>query len=172
MRIPAYFLFYFFARHLPRSYELGAVGRLSQKLRYLICRYLITNNHGYFRVERGADFGSGKNIVIDEFGGIGENARFMGYGTIKIGKHVMMGPDVMIITSDHKFATKGFEKGYISKNVEIDDYVWIGARAIILKGVKIGKHAVVGAGAVVTKDVPDHAVVGGSPARILRHIKE
>ena len=46
---------------------------------------------------------------------------------------------------------------------------WIGARAIILPGCKrIGAHSIIGAGAVVTKDVPDYAIVGGNPAKIIR----
>ena len=47
--------------------------------------------------------------------------------------------------------------------------MWIGNSAIIVSGVKIGDGAVVGAGAIVTKDVPDYAIVVGSPARIIRY---
>ena len=51
----------------------------------------------------------------------------------------------------------------------IGNDVWIGARAIILPGCKrIGAHSIIGAGAVVTKDVPDYAIVGGNPARVLK----
>lgn len=55
-----------------------------------------------------------------------------------------------------------------TKKVVIEDRVWIGFNAIILKGVRIGREAVVAAGAVVTKDVPAGAVVAGNPARIIR----
>jgi len=96
--------------------------------------------------------------------------RIVGNGHVYVGKHVMMGPDVVIITSDHKILPEGFN-GYINKDVIIGDYAWIGARAIILKGVKIGKWAIVGAGAVVTKDVPDYAIVAGNPAKIIRFRK-
>jgi len=50
----------------------------------------------------------------------------------------------------------------------IEDYAFIGPRAIILPGVKIGRGAVVAAGAVVTKDIPPFSVVGGVPAQIIR----
>lgn len=169
MRMLAYILYKLLAQHLPRSYEFGIVGLLSKKTRNILCRMIIKDIAPTIFVERGADFGGGKNLILKEYACIGEDARFMGEGTITIGAHTMMGPDVMIITSDHRLTKDGFEKGFISKNVVIGDYAWIGARAIILKGVKIGNHAVVGAGAVVTKDVPDYAIVGGSPAKILKY---
>lgn len=53
--------------------------------------------------------------------------------------------------------------------LEIDEDVWIGARAIILPGCKkIGAHSIIGAGSVVTHDVPEYAIVGGNPAKILK----
>ncbi len=52
--------------------------------------------------------------------------------------------------------------------IVIGNDVWIGNRAILLKGITIGDGAVIGAGAVVTKDVPPYTVVGGCPARIIR----
>jgi acetyltransferase-like isoleucine patch superfamily enzyme len=52
--------------------------------------------------------------------------------------------------------------------VTIGDDVWIGCNAVILPGVRIGRGAVVAAGSVVTRDVPEYAIVGGIPARILK----
>lgn len=61
------------------------------------------------------------------------------------------------------------DKNYTSyKPVVIGNDVWIGSSATILGGIKIGNGAVIGAGAVVTKDVPDYAIVGGVPAKIIR----
>lgn len=54
-------------------------------------------------------------------------------------------------------------------HVVIGNDVWIGYRATILSGVTIGNGAIIAAGAVVTKDVPDYAIVGGVPAKIIRY---
>lgn len=59
----------------------------------------------------------------------------------------------------------------ITKPVHIGKGVWIGARAMVLKGVAIGEGAVVGAGSVVTRDVPSYTVVAGNPARVIKKIE-
>lgn len=58
--------------------------------------------------------------------------------------------------------------GGISAPIVIGDNVFIGARAIILKGVTIGEGAIVGAGSVVTKDVAEYSIVAGNPAKVIR----
>lgn len=55
--------------------------------------------------------------------------------------------------------------------VTIEDRVWIGFNAIILKGVTLGEGAIVAAGAVVTKDVPPYTVVAGNPAQVIRRLE-
>ncbi|MCH5225010.1 MAG: acyltransferase [Muribaculaceae bacterium] len=59
----------------------------------------------------------------------------------------------------------------ITKPIIIEDDVWIGFNCIILKGVKIGEGAIVAAGSVVTKDVQPWTMVGGNPAKLIKHIK-
>lgn len=86
--------------------------------------------------------------------------------SVIIGRDCKVARDVIIMDTDqHALPTGELMIG----PVVIGDRVWIGARAMILKGVTIGHDAVIGAGSVVTKDVPAGAVVGGVPARILRN---
>ena len=89
-----------------------------------------------------------------------------------IGKDVMMGPNCIMRTYSHShdridvpMNQQGFEEEQV---MHIGDDVWIGTNVIILPGVNVGSHCIIGAGAIVTKDVPDYAIVGGNPARIIR----
>jgi maltose O-acetyltransferase len=94
---------------------------------------------------------------------------------LKIGDDVMMGPDVVILSSSHDHDRTDipmrFQGGAPNKLTVIGNDVWIGTRVIIVHGVKIGNGVIIGAGAVVTKDVPDYAVVGGVPAKIIKFRK-
>lgn len=97
---------------------------------------------------------------------------------IKIGNHVMFGPNVTIITGDHridvigKYMTDIGEEDKLPENdlpVVIEGDNWIGANATILKGVTVGRGAVVAAGALVTSDVPPYAIVGGVTAKVIKY---
>ena len=93
---------------------------------------------------------------------------------IIIGSYVLFGPEVVIVAGNHNTSESG-RFMYDVKNkrpeddldVVIEDDVWVGTRAIILKGVRIGRGAIVAAGAVVTKDAPPYSIVGGLPAKVI-----
>ena len=93
---------------------------------------------------------------------------------IRIGNKVMFGPEVCVIAGDHNTSVKGsfmfdvhVKRPQDDRDVTIEDDVWIGARAIILKGVTIGRGSVIGAGAVVRNSVPPYAIAVGNPARVI-----
>jgi len=92
--------------------------------------------------------------------------------SVSIGERCMVGADVAIVDTDFHAVDAAIRddgwRNVACAPVHIGDDVFIGARAIILKGVRIGNGATVGAGAVVTRSVPAWAIVGGNPAKILR----
>ena len=108
-------------------------------------------------------FYNAHNIKIGQDSIVGEGSVLDGRAKLIIGNHVDIASEVMIYNSKHDINDPQFNA--VSAPVEIEDYVFIGPRAIILPGVKIGKGAIVAAGAVVTKDVPEFAIVGGVPAQ-------
>ena len=116
-------------------------------------------------IHMGAVFYDPKNIKIGRDSIIGEGVVLDGRDELSIGNHVDIATEVMIYNAQHDINDDAFRA--ITAPVAIEDYVFIGPRAIILPGVKIGKGAVVGAGAVVTKNVTDFSVVGGVPAQVI-----
>jgi len=87
-------------------------------------------------------------------------------GGITIGNSVSVSQEVIILTADHDLAEANFAGR--NKAVVIDDYAFIGTRAMILPGITVGKGAIVAAGSVVTKDVPPYMVVAGTPAKVIK----
>lgn len=112
-----------------------------------------------------------RRVCIGDYSGIGCNCLVQ--GGVVIGKHVMMGPDVLIYTQNHKFdridITMDQQGWSEEKAVVIEDDVWIGSRVTILPGVHIGEGCIVGASAVVTKSVPPYCIIAGNPAKIIKY---
>jgi len=117
-----------------------------------------------------ANFFQPKNIKIGEGTIIGNHVFLDGRAPLMIGDHVDIASEVMIYNSEHDLEKEDFSS--IEEPVEIGDYVFVGPRVIILPGVKIGKGAVIAAGAVVSKDVPNLAIVGGVPAKVIGERKD
>ena len=95
-----------------------------------------------------------------------------GMGAVKIGSHSHFGKDVRIINSFHDYRSDlvlPYSSDYIDKDVIFGDYVWVGSHVLILGGVNIGSYSIIQAGSVVVSDVPENAIVGGSPARVFKY---
>lgn len=89
-----------------------------------------------------------------------------------IGNRVNIGPFVRLVTDTHDIGTHRKRAGAGRNDpITIGDGSWIGAGVLIVGGVTIGAGAIVAAGAVVTADVPDDALVGGVPARVIRMLE-
>ena len=116
-------------------------------------------------IHMGARFYDPRNIVVGKDSIVGEGAVLDGRESLTIGDHVDIASQVMIYNSQHDINEEDFLP--ITKPTVIEDYVFIGPRAIILPGVKIGRGAVVAAAAVVTKDIPPYAIAAGVPAKTI-----
>lgn len=105
---------------------------------------------------------------------IGERVSFGGEvilyanAKIEIGDDTMVAYHVIFHTSTHDYNDHPMWSKRIDKPIKVGKHVWIGTGAIILPGVIISDYSVIGAGSVVTSNIPEGAIVGGNPARIIR----
>ncbi|MBU3088279.1 acyltransferase [Clostridium gasigenes] len=109
-----------------------------------------------FNIGKGSNL---KNCCIESSGGC------------RIGSYVHCGNNLDIITSNHNYNGEliPYDHTHIKKSVIINDFVWIGNNVSILPGVNVGEGAIIGMGSVVTKDVPQYAIIGGNPAKVIKY---
>lgn len=169
-----YVLYQFVGRYLPDND--GIISRLffciSKYVRAVLVRGFTGSNSKNLYINKNAEIS--RFLVIGNNSGIGSNS-VIGRFTV-IGNNVMMGPRCKLYTRNHSFERidipmnkQGMQE---FKPIVIGNDVWIGDSVIILPGVHVGNGSIIGAGAVVTKDVPDYAIVGGNPAKVLESVLE
>lgn len=109
-------------------------------------------------------------LSIGSYSRVGTNNIIVARESIDIGNYVMIGPNVCIYDHDHVYKTKGImrDAGFTTAPVTIEDDVWVGAGAIILKGVTIGSGSIIGAGSVITKDIPQNAIIHPNRDMVIR----
>lgn len=139
-------------------------------VRRFFYRWAGMNIGGGSTIHTGARFYNPAHIVIGKDTIIGEGAVLDGRAKLRIGDHVDFASEVMVYNAQHDIHDPEFKA--VPQSVIIEDYVFVGPRAIILPGVTIGKGSVVAAGAVVTKDVQPFEIVGGVPAKVIGERKE
>lgn len=113
---------------------------------------------------------SAERVAIGDWIYIGPGCQFFGRGGIKIADHVVIGPQVIIMTSMHNYKNARmipYDEIELLNEVSIGEACWIGFNSMLMPGVKLGKGCIVGAGSVVTKSFPDGAILAGNPAKII-----
>lgn len=93
-------------------------------------------------------------------------------GGVSIGRYFHTGRGLTIFSTNHNYESRisiPYDNVSIPRSVVIKDFVWFGSNVTVVPGVIVGEGAVVGSGAVLTKDVPDGAVIGGNPARVIKY---
>mgnify|MGYP003202488937 FL=1 len=137
-------LYHTVAKHLPPSYSSLKLGQTA--LRRFCGRWMLADCGKRVNIEKNATFSA--KVTLGDDSGIGINAKI--YGTCHIGRCVMMGTDVTIITRNHCFERTDvpmMEQGFEAElPVCIGDDVWIGDRVLILPGVHIGNGCIIAAG--------------------------
>ena len=115
----------------------------------------------------------GAQVIIDDNAGLNGTSITARSRTIRIGKGVLLAPNVTIVDSsfhalwpaETRWTSPDFEG---DEDITIADNAWIGMQCVILKGAVIGKYSVIAAGSVVTSKIPENVLAGGIPAKVIR----
>lgn len=157
----------------------NSVIELAERL-YLGKNRISRSQKSYLRMDKGSklivngafSFMYGADVILFENAELilGNNSFINSYCKVRCGNKIAIGDDCAIshdfTIMDSNFHELNGER--YSKPTIIKNHVWVGTRVTILPGVTVGEGAVIAAGAVVTQDVPDHCLVGGVPAKILK----
>ena len=139
----------------------------SKKVRALCGKLILDHCGKNVNIEKGADFSS--SVSLGNNSGIGINASIS--SGVTIGDDVMMGPNCVILTSNHGMVDNGIPMWRHNSSkpspVVIGNNCWIGESVIILPGVHLEDGCVVGAGSVVTKSFESNSIIAGNPARFI-----
>lgn len=144
----------------PRGIEIGADSQVMHNAELHVFNFRDLP-HAFIRVGRGTF--------------IGESVVIRGQGGVSIGDDVLIAPLAKILAVNHNFGDTTIpviDQGITGEGIVIEDGAWIGAGAAILDGVRIGQGSVIGANAVVTRDIPPHVLAVGSPARVIRDLRD
>jgi acetyltransferase-like isoleucine patch superfamily enzyme len=130
------------------------------------------------RIGRWAWLGHGTKIRVHEgevsIGAktvMGQECTISAFQHVSIGRECIVADRVMLIDFDHgavEVERPVRLQGIYKRDVRVGHNVWMGYGACVLRGVSIGDNSIVGTSAVITRNVPANAVVGGSPARVIR----
>jgi maltose O-acetyltransferase len=143
--------------------------RITKNARLIIAE-LVPNAGTNLRIEPPFHCDYGYNICCGENVFFNVNCIVLDENKVTIGSNVFIGPGVQLYTASHPLDSMLRRTHKISKPISIGNDCWIGGNAIICPGVTIGNACVIGAGSVVTKDIPDHSMAVGNPAKVIKKL--
>lgn len=137
-------------------------------LRWLLYKAICRRIASFCWIYPGARLSHAYGIAIGRNFHVNAGAFLYGRGGLTIGDHVMIGPNAVVVSSQHRYDDPRVPMvflGHREAPVAIGNDVWIGANTVVLPGVTVADGTIVSAGAVVTEDTRPYAIVGGVPAR-------
>ena len=142
-------------------------------LKFYIVKHSLKKVGTNFRFGINCVFSDHRLIEIGDNVFIGDKSTLTTVVPMFIGNDVMFGPEVMILSGDHNISVAGkpmsaVHTGGINLTVTIENDVWIGSRATIMKGVTLGEGSVIGAASLVTKSLPPYSINIGTPCRTIK----
>lgn len=164
-------LYLVIGKHLPAAH-IKPLGKFSKRFRAFCGKCILEKCGENVNIYPKSEFSS--SVELGNNSDIGYAARLN--GKCIIGNNVIMGPEVVVYTTNHQSDSIEIPIKYQGNTEErpvvISDGCWICARCIILPGVTIGEETIVAAGSVVTKDAPPFSIIGGNPAKVIKMRKE
>ena len=147
---------------------------LFRKTRSLLFTYLFKRMlHSYEYVSVNRYCRISKTAKVDVGHHVYSNGLIIsGKGKVRIGNYLHTGVNCKIMLGSHDYDNGDsipYGSSYVSKEVVIDDFVWLGDDVTISGNVHTGEGAIIAIGSVVVKDVPKYAIVGGNPAKIIKY---
>ncbi len=124
------------------------------------------------RIEGNSAITAPERLYLGDNTSLSQSVQINAVGGCHIGRACQIATEAMILTVDHQYSegeALPYDRVRLVKPVVIEDYVWIGARALIAPGVRIGEGAIIGMGAVVLQDIPPLAIAAGNPAQVLTY---
>ena len=164
-------IYYSIIQHLAHSRIIGVFTRF--RVWYLSRAFGVMPSDKNSKVEYGVYISDAKNLKIGKHVRINENVFLQGH--ITIGDNVMLAPNVAIYSKTHNYNNPDVPMVLAgdseTKEVVIENNVWIARNVVILPGIRIGEGSIVGANSVVNRDVEPWSIVGGVPAKLIRKRK-
>lgn len=105
-------------------------------------------------------------LELGDYVWLGEGVWIDNLGPVKIGNNVCISQEAYVFTGNHNYKSESFK--LIIRGIDIEDGVWVGARAVICPGVRLQSHAVIAAGSVMNRDAQPFSIYQGNPAQIIK----